>query len=247
MENLTSIGQRIKRRYLAALLLLILCVISSVVFSIHIISVKQDYAAIINVSGSQRMLSQRIALYTNLYSAEVDPQLRARLRQELIASIDRFESNHKLLVTGGKDSYSKVVLPESVEQLYFAQDNVLDLRVKNYIASARQILTEGKPLIEELPIDEIDNLLYDLDRVVSGFENQARWQSRVDFIKQLSTFVATVIALCAIVFFLVSPLKNELTSLLRISAAERRRIKIRSQKEKQISFFRLYCFKNGGA
>ena len=87
-------------RYIIALSLIAI-VITSAYFILHQqLKVNKKDAYLINVSGMQRMLSQRIALFAHEINHSKNEAKASIYEQKMAKAVDRMLSNHKELTTG---------------------------------------------------------------------------------------------------------------------------------------------------
>ncbi len=133
--------------YVIALTLIAsLSVASNLTFG-RVLKQHQGSAAVINISGRQGMLSQRIAsLASQLALGDT------AVRSDLTSSIDQLESTAHDLVYG--DGKNLPALSANVKSIYFGGSHPLYDQLTDYIARARRIaaLSPGDPaLARELP------------------------------------------------------------------------------------------------
>lgn len=118
--------------------------IASLVTFSHIVSLQatrtgDEMSAAIDVSGRQRMLSQRILFFASeVYSGK--SLLNGSAKTDLVAAIDLFEQSHIALTKGGDLGLSGELSPE-LDDLYFSDCSScqLDQRVHDYVDAARVI------------------------------------------------------------------------------------------------------------
>nr|WP_281373807.1 response regulator [Parvularcula dongshanensis] len=166
--------------------------------SVHAVALKEDYARVINFSGRQRMLSQRI-----LYLASA-PQEPGKSGAKLADTIDLFERSHRAL--RGRGDYSEA-LPAKHDQPYRADD--LDERVRLFIGAARRVVSaaqgERDRAVDELTRVGDDRFLEDLDDAVARYEAEAaQVVERVQTISKL-TYAVTLLLLLAEAVFIFLP------------------------------------------
>ena len=146
-----------KNSYILALLILVLFSTLAFLNVKDIISSIKDEGKIINLSGKQRMLSQKIVLLMQNYlenNAETT-------KNELIGNIKLLENSHKYLM---KNSPKEIV-----ENLYLKSD--LDLELSEFIALTYEILEKKDKKIMIVLQTTSQSLLIKLNTVVEKYEN----------------------------------------------------------------------------
>lgn len=188
-------------RYIIAFVLIILAVCVSHFAPYVAMNEVRDKAAKINISGKQRMLSQRILFLSSHISQNSNS--RPIYVAELKKTINQFERGHLALIKGN-DLGIYQPLPPELEPLYFTDRNgmSLDARVRKFIIEARQISEASDPKVfsAQLPslIDSGLTLqLMQLDDAVTGFQTYT--QRKVDRIKRLA-FIGFLVALIILIF-----------------------------------------------
>jgi signal transduction histidine kinase/CheY-like chemotaxis protein len=190
----------IRFRYLLAIFLLVILVTSSWFWLSKIINQQGQDAQVINRAGQQRMLSQRIALlsYRTDKTGEIDV-----IDKQLEDAVTTFASNHNKL-TNLKH------IPDGAKSLYFGEVQ-LDERSKNLINVVSSFIkgsASREYRVQQITEVDIDQLLYDLNLVVSVFENDA--QKRVSSLYQIETWlwVFTLFLLTLEVLFIFEPMRR---------------------------------------
>lgn len=183
-------------------------VIALLVFGHHLVSVAalskgaQD-EELINVSGRQRMLSQRILFLSSRLSETSAPDVA----EDLYAAVTLFEMSHRdlLQVARGDPQLSAIYQPGT--------SGGLDDRVSTYIKNARTVLSETNALKARQALSTLivlgrHDLLNELDGAVSAFE--ARANARADSIKQLQNVmvIMTILTLLLELIIIFRPMNN---------------------------------------
>jgi signal transduction histidine kinase/DNA-binding response OmpR family regulator len=204
----------IRFRYLLAVFLLAILATFSWLWLSKIINQQDQDAQVINLAGNQRMLSQRVALlsYRIDKASEIDV-----VNKQLKAAVTTFASNHNKL-TNLKH------IPDGAKSLYFG-DVQLDQRSKtliNVVSSFINDSTSPENLLQQIAEMDIDRLLYDLNLVVSVFENDAK--KRVSSLYQAETWLwaLTLFLLTLEVLFIFEPMRRLIVrqiSDLKLTAA----------------------------
>ncbi len=214
MKNLTL-------KYILALSLTALLSLSSYFFLTNLISVQEEYSYTINITGRQRMLSQRSALQLSIFVQKLDqyhlkqeellPKEKADILHDLAAikasiedTLNLFEASHIKLVqeTEEKSEVSNLEIPKKALAIYYDDPYYLDEKIRLYIQDVRSIL-------DTLEMTDYERSLYDqtlfiaqgellkyLDKIVSIYEDEAI--SRVGFLKKIEFMVFLSIVLLLI-------------------------------------------------
>ncbi len=131
-------------RYALALGLIALFSVSAYVILYRMAASQKDTAAVINVSGSQRLLSQRAAVYSLRLVTAHNKTERNKARQELVQISKRMECNHDGLIHGNASLRLSGNTSPQIHAMYFNPPLHLDKQLHDYIAEI-QALSGLKP------------------------------------------------------------------------------------------------------
>lgn len=158
-----------------------------------IVRQQADNAEVVNISGKQRMLSQRIALLATIALR----QQSEAIWWEFEATVDEFELANDHLAHLDQ-------LPETVKQVYFSGPYHLDRKVREFIDIARAALATRTPAaVDRLRVASLGargkepDLLHSLDAAVSAFE--AEHDSEISSLKEAAKWTfALLLGLIAV-------------------------------------------------
>ena len=157
---------------------------------------KNEYAKILNVSGKQRMLSQRLFVLASAYYNKKTPELK----KEIEDNLDLMQEAHQYLKT-------KIFTPE-LESIYFKQK--LDKNLKIYLSNFYNLIETNEKKYILAARDSSDDILIQLDNAVKEYEKFINEKiQNTDFYKNLMIigFLFTIIILLSIFLKLKSQLK----------------------------------------
>src|SRR6266702_1946717 len=182
------------RYYISALLMIGCLAVGSHLLQTFATRNISSMAAIVNVSGRQRMLTQRIASLSTQYRLGDDGVL-----PDLRAAIDEFESAHRRLSRGDLADNTGIDTPDLLQRLYFDGPHSVDAEVGRFVASARQIaaLSPGDPampaLLRNLLAEARSPILDALNHVVAV--RQAESENKFRQLHRLQWIVLAIMAI----------------------------------------------------
>lgn len=171
-----NVARALTWRYAIALFL-VASLSTAAWLSLHlVISEQQSTAAVVNVSGRQRMLSQRTALFSNLL-LNTPKHERSLIRVQLKDAILLMERSHHGLTHGDKAMGLPDTLSPAVHSLYFDQPDAIDDQVTNYVKTVQALLvlsddqlTADNPLLQYITRTASTTLVAALDGMVRQYQ-----------------------------------------------------------------------------
>ncbi|WP_022693653.1 ATP-binding protein [Ponticaulis koreensis] len=219
-----KISRRALRFYFIGIALIALMTTAGHMLITRVVGDQQAYASVINLSGRQRMLSQRIAL-------NAQGLLLTNMQRDydaLSQSLDEFESAHTALMTGSPHPRLTWNAPvnASTEVIYRGETN-LDEQVQTYIRQGRMMLTDEtrtQSVADALRDQSAGELINGLELAVREYQREAEIAS--DRAIQIGTvlWVATLIMLIIEWVFIFKPQNDRLYRLIRMLVKQKRRI-----------------------
>ena len=210
------------RHYLIAIALLAI-LLSGAFYTLRTaLRTSESTAFIVNLSGNQGILSQRIALYAQLYYLTLSDQKnnneRMRIRELLNkASIEMRDANERLL-SGEIHSGSNHELSYEIHELYFGQKHLKD-RVDDYLILIDK-LTHAKThqeagMLTDKIISSSTPLVNDLNAAVSQYQKEG--DANITKIKEMvaAIWIVTIITLLLEIIFIFQPMAYKMGTLFQ--------------------------------
>ena len=159
----------------------------------NLIQSQKIYAEIINLSGKQRMLSQKTTLIGKRYIEEKNPDLKSHLKE----LIDLMEKDHNYII--------KNLTSEKIKNIYFNQPYNLDYEVKNYIMMLKSFYDSmNLNILEEIEKTSFE-LLPKLNHAVNIFEIESDMKTQELLIREQFILMGTLLTLFLEALFIVIP------------------------------------------
>lgn len=171
---------------------------------------------IVNISGSQRWLSQKAAYLgvELVYLSNISD--RDQSRKQLLSTIDQLQRNHQELVQGNPAKISTHQLSNEMKMMYFNPPINMQTRIDRYTSEAlalantpAHLLTPDNPHSTYL-IDNRENLLESLDQIVTLYQQES--EAKVRRLQMLDAIsgVIVLITLTLLGLYIFRPLTNTL-------------------------------------
>jgi signal transduction histidine kinase len=164
-------------------------------------TMREINAAVVNISGRQRMLSQRTALLALQLERSQTAEDRTKWRSALRETITLMEQSHQGLIYGDAALQLPGHPSPTVKSMYFEPPINLDRKIKAYIAAVNQVLaTADGELTPENPhlryiLDAASGpLLDDLDAIVSEYQLESNRQQEAIALQQAELYRQSQIA-----------------------------------------------------
>lgn len=203
------------RYWLAASFIALLSTSALVSFSL-LLNENEHSAGVVNISGKQRMLSQKTAFYSSqLVSAKTDQEV-TKLKTILLQAIEQMERDHLTLIKGSEPLEHSA----EIQQMYFGSLDVHNRHTAYTQAIRNLVLTPSDKLTQNHPDylyikSHVNSLIEDLSKIVNQYQREGEQQ--VQFIKTLAQtlWMITLIVLLLEIQFIFRPMNRQIISALR--------------------------------
>jgi len=206
--------------------LLLIALLSSATFFIlhHVLSVNQSSGTVVNVSGRQRMLSQRGAFFATRLVTASEPGARQKLREDLTQVAALMRKSHDGLTRGSVELGLPDQMSPAIKALYFEGADPLDRQVLQYLDHIRGLLDDAAQAPEASPIG-LDNahlqaitamasgpLLKTLNAAVLQYEKEGAAETQRAILYEKIVYGITLLSLLLEAALIYRPLVNRVRS-----------------------------------
>lgn len=215
-----SIARALTWRYVIALSLVAMLSTAAWV-SLHlVISEQKSTAAVVNVSGRQRMLSQRTALFANLL-VNAPVAERPAIRSSLKEAIELMARSHRGLTRGDPELGLPESMSPAVHALYFDEPEALDRQVETYIQTVQALLqqaddalTPDNPQLQYITRTAPTTLVAALDQMVRQYQQEG--EAAVGRLQQAETifWLVTLLLLLLEALLIFHPFVRHVRSIV---------------------------------
>jgi serine phosphatase RsbU (regulator of sigma subunit) len=196
---------------LALLFIAILSISSKIVIE-DFIQEQSMFSKVINVSGKQRMLSQRIMLLIQSLNSQKFNDGYNIMKADLINCIQIMRKENENLAYGNKiDGISKITNSE-IERSYFGKVNLYQ-RVNDFTQFAENSANKNdfNEFLNEYNIYKINSLLIDLDKAVTLYSNESDLQIKKLIGISYITLLSTILLLLLEFLIIFRPISNKIS------------------------------------
>lgn len=218
-----SVKDRLTVRYAIGLALIATFFVISFSLLMLQISKNEQDATVINISGQQRMLSQRIGFLLHKVADADSPKKSASYAQLLEDVKTKMRSNHNFLIE--EETFKRFeVIRTTLNEMYYAPEGV-DLLISSYLDHIDQALVlyyqqggqalQNSPFLADDFFQESATLLRKLDAVVSEYEYGS--QIKIEKFKRLEFLVLFLglMTLVAEIVFIFRPMAENTSESIK--------------------------------
>lgn len=176
-------------RYIFALFIIALLSTMAYFNLSKLIEEQADYGKIINISGKQRMLTQKIAFNAIYYKTK-----------KLSESLKIMEKSHNYLIS--------LSMSKELSDMYYSKPMLLDERVKKFVKHANEFINNRNGKSLTYIIENSENLLFDFDKVVSVYQQEVEDKTYALSNRELYLLLITFFILLIEAVFIFRPANN---------------------------------------
>lgn len=205
--------RKIKRLFFVAIGLSFLILLSDYLLLSRFMNTQDHASSMMNISGRQRMLSQRIAMWTEALVDAKTPKEREVARKELREAIDTMKSAHTMLIDPSSHIGAATQHYEQIQKIYFHDPIRLDEQVQNYIVQVEMLIAQPVALLNEQNIHRSyilqhsdKDLLQGFDAAVKAYEEINLHELRVLHVASVALLVTCLMVLGGLWWLVFRPM-----------------------------------------
>lgn len=214
--NIKALLRGVWMRSLIGLILIALLSTTTYFIISSLLKLNEKSGTIVNISGRQRMLSQRGALFALQVATNPDPEKRAAAAKTLTAVADLMERSHNGLINGSDELGLPDKRSPAMTAMYFEAPDALDEQVRQYIASIRSLLADAErgeanlanEHLQSILVQAPTRLLQTLNKAVLQYEQEASDELQTALRYEKIVYVVTLLTLLLEALLIYRPLVN---------------------------------------
>ncbi|BAI74298.1 two-component sensor histidine kinase (plasmid) [Azospirillum sp. B510] len=214
-------------RYALALTLIALGTLAGFIMTERVIGQHERMLEIVNVSGRQRMLSQRTALLVEQLKTATDPTTRVDLSRRLESTTDLFEAAHRRLNGRARPDEGAPLAPPP-QDLFRDGPDPLDVMVAEHVAALRRVIAAaaaGQPPdpaeADHITAQALGPLLDRLEEMVALYQEEGEAGFHTLHRLGLAALLVTLLILVAEALAIFRPMtrqvRRQFTEILRMA------------------------------
>ncbi|MBF0310372.1 MAG: response regulator [Magnetococcales bacterium] len=244
-SDLKQAKKWLTRRYVLALSMIALLACASFGALTMVILQQESTGAVVNISGRQRMLSQRTTLFVQRMLLAENAADYQTFAEELGRATDLIELSHNGLTRGNVGLGLPATMSPTVAELYFKGAPSLDQRMRDYIQALRRVLAtpfgQLHPDLDYIRFIQATApgvLVKSLDQMVWQYQREGEAEIRKLHFMETAVLVSTLFTLLLEVLFIFRPMVrqvvNQMEQLRQVSDSLNQEIRHRQQVEESL-------------
>ena len=221
--NIKSLLRGIWTRSLIGLVLIAILATTTFFIISSLLQLNEKSGTIVNISGRQRMLSQRGAFFALKVATNNEKKEREIAITRLSEVADQMEKSHLGLIQGSEELNLPSKMSEPLKAIYYEAPYELNKQVKDYIKAIRSLLGKAetnivnsesehlKYIIEVAP----SRLLSTLNLAVQQYEDEANAELQNALKYERIVYIVTLLTLLMEALFIYRPLVNRVKNTTR--------------------------------
>ncbi len=209
--SLSTESKRVRKTYLLALSLLALFVLGSFFSVEQHLKDRQRDAVVVNLSGRQRMLSQRLVVQANALVNLEETSEKEQLLQNFQNNFKSFQQVHRALKFGDAELFLPEIHSAKIDELY----ELVDRKYQALVSTIEQFLAESENARRKNYLSELalfaDDFLQHMDNLVYEYTAELEASARKYRMHQAVLFLLELGAIFLIALMLFEPLVRRLS------------------------------------
>lgn len=215
-NNVSLLTKGVWLRSITGLLLIAILATATFLILHDVLSINKSAGAIVNISGRQRMLSQRGAFFAIKLAATSDAGERLALRDDLEKVANLMLKSHEGLTHGNAALGLPDKMSDSMRSIYFDSPHQLDQQVRQYVEDIRQLIKEidqnpigsNNPHLQAITTAASDRLLVTLNMAVVQYEKESEGEVQRAILYEKIVYGVTLLSLLLEAALIYRPLVN---------------------------------------